>query len=433
MKHVFLYFLIICIAISCKKDHPVDDNVNYTYTPGMKIQQVVNDSTIVITWPKYRGKNFIRYYIQRSALYIKNGKMDLYYDGVDSSTNANDTTFTETKMPVGYQINYSLYIENGGLITDNVAYERPPSTLFYGEVKDALFDKENKRVYIMHLHPTYLLGVTAIDYTTGRQIKSTDFQEFEIGHGDLGDFNGNKELYLAGIGNILILDASSLEVKDRINCGGSIVNSVVNVNGNLYVSTNDTTGGSSECIKVYNRATKNLIGRTGYRDKLQLLFLKGTSTEIVGVKVNDDTTNRLSYYQFSAAGLPLLKTQDTVRRDYLHANPEGLRSFPDGKKFITSYKGAIFSKQLVLEQYLKPDGTYSDYAFNDDGSVIYAADIYKRRIDVINYPAGNVVKSYPTNMYPYKIFRDGNTLICLSITWPTSNAFRYSLVERINL
>lgn len=438
MKHIYLYFLIACIAFSCRKDHPVVETTN-TYTPGLKIQQIVNDSTIVLKWHKYAGKDFKRYYIQRSAIYIKDGKINRYYDGLDSSTNVNDTTFTETRMPVARQIIYSLYVDHqsSSFITDFVIYERPPTTAFYGLLKDVLFDKENKKLYVIHTHgyddDNYFSDfVTAVDYTTGRQISSKNLQNYTNGYCALGDFNGSKELCLPVNNAVFMLDASSFEVKDRINCGGTIVNSVVTVNGNLYVTTNDTTGGTSECIKVYSRATKNLIGRTGFQANTRLLFLEGTSTEMVDIKTDNAITGQISYYQFSTTGVPILKKQDTSHSDY-RVTPVAARSFPDGNRFITSYSGTVFNKSLAFEKYLKYNGSYADYAFNDDGSVIYAADIYQKKIDVINYAAGNVVKSYPTTMYPYRIFRDGNTLICLSITAKDLNNSGYCFVERINL
>jgi len=433
MKHLYLYFLIACIAISCKKDHPVEEAAS-TYIPDLKIQQIVNDSTIVLKWPKYTGKNFGRYWLKRSATYVKNGSFDTFDEGIDSSTNVNDTVFTETRMPSARQIIYRIYVgdpQDGALATAFVVYQRPPYTSFYGTIRDVLFDRENKRLYIIHSQQYDL--VTAVDYTSGRQVNSINLQgSLSSGYCALGDFNGNKELYIPIYSSLLILNASSLEVKDRINCGGSFIGSVVSANGNLYVSTNDTTGGTSECIKVYGRATKNLIGRTGFHDNTRLLFLEGTSTEMVDITSTTGPTGQISYYQFSAAGVPLSKKQDNSNSGY-SASTVVARSFPDGNRFITSYSGTIFNKSLAFEKYLKQNGSYADYAFSDDGSVIYAADVYQKKIDVINYPAGNVVKSYPTSMYPFRIFRDGNTLICLSITATEWYQSSYCFVERINL
>ena len=65
----------------------------------------------MLSWPKYKGKRFSRYVIKREAYYLKNGKLQTYYDWVDSTTNINDTVFIETKMPATQRANYYISAE----------------------------------------------------------------------------------------------------------------------------------------------------------------------------------------------------------------------------------------------------------------------------------------------------------------------------------
>jgi hypothetical protein len=157
------------------------------------------------------------------------------------------------------------------------------------------------------------------------------------------------------------------------------------------------------------------------------LLLEGSTDELIDLSINIWPID-LCYYQFNSTGLPLYKKQDTYHGDY-SMDPNIVRSFPDGSKFITSSSGTIFNKSLVFDRYIKQYGAYSDFAFNNDGSVIYAAYATEKKIDVITYPATTTIGSYSTAFYPYKMFRDGDTLICVSKT----NVSDYLVIEKINL
>jgi hypothetical protein len=139
----------------------------------------------------------------------------------------------------------------------------------------------------------------------------------------------------------------------------------------------------------------------------------------------------LSYYQFSKDGVSLIKKEDQYHGDYpMDANI--VQSFPDGSKFITSSSGTIFNKSLVFDHYIKQYGNYSDFAFNEDGSLIYAAYWAEKKIEAVTYADATTTNSYNTTFYPYKIFRDGNSLICVNKTYINAQ-MTYLLVEKISL
>ena len=141
-------------------------------------------------------------------------------------------------------------------------------------------------------------SITLLDYT-GKILRSVDLP-ISIGFCSLGDFNGSKELYVPeNDGWLVILDAGTLQLKDKIYIGGYNVGSVVAANEKLYISSTDMSyGGYSNCTKVYDRATKDLIGRTGYWDGTRLMKLEGTSVEMIDITINLMPVD-LSYYQFS--------------------------------------------------------------------------------------------------------------------------------------
>jgi hypothetical protein len=434
MRNVILCLIVCILYLSCTKEK--EEVVEITPAPTatsvqLKIDQVINDSTLVLKWSKYTG-TFQKYRLVRTASYLKNGQFSNFTEPVDSSTDVNHVSFTENSMPLARDIHYDLYVSkdttqfNRGLqLVGRVAYQRPNSLIF-GIPTDVLINKQQKRLYVTEQNK-----ITLVDYSTGRIMLSKDFP-VSIGFCSLGDFNGSNELYVPiNDGWLQILDAATLQLKDKIYVAGYGVGSVVAVNGKLYVSSSDMTAGLyANCIKVYDRATKNVMGRTGYWDRTRLLPLEGTAVEMIDLTINLIPIS-LGYYQFSPDGVPLMKKEDPYHGDYA-MDADIVRSFPDGSKLITSSSGTIFNKSLTFDRYVKQYGSYSDFAFNSDGSIIYAAYGSQKKIDVVTYPATTTIKSYSTNFYPYKIFRDGNTLICVGKTY-INQQMNYLLVEKVNL
>lgn len=434
MRKVILYLLICFIYLSCKKEVKEVIVVTPATTSSIQLEvdQVINDSTIVLKWSKFTGSDFQKYRLVRNATYLKNGQFESFIEPVDSSINVNHLSFTESKMPLAQDIYYTLYVStdttqyNQGLKAVDYVYYKRPNSLVSGIPSDVLISKQQKRLYL-----TVDNAITLVDYS-GRIITSKEFPA-GVGFCGLGDFNGSNELYVpVNDGWLQILDAATLQLKDKIYVAGYAIGSVVAANEKLYVSSSDLTGGAfySNSIKVYDRATKTLIGRTGYNERTRLLPLDGTSVEMIDLTLNISPID-LAYYQFSSGGVPLLKKEDTYHGDYL-IDASIVRSFPDGSKFITSSSGTIFNKSLVFDRYLKQYGNFSDFAFNSDGSIIYAAKAIEKKIDVISYPSTATINSYSTAFYPYKIFRDGNTLICVSRTY-INQQMTYLLIEKIDL
>lgn len=410
MKRITLCLFIGILYLSCKKEDVIVINPSIKAT-SIKIDQVINDSTIVLTWNKFTGSNFKQYRLVRSAVYMKNDKFGTFVDTVHSSTDVNQTSYKENSMPLARDITYSLYIEKDTAerfpIPAYVSYRRPNS-LIYGFPTDVLINKSTRKLYI-----TEQQKIQLVDYSTGRVVNSKEFP-LDIGFCSLGSYNGNDELYVPlNDGWLEILDAATLERKDRIYVAGFGIGSVVAASGKLYVSSSDRSFyGYSNCLKVYDRATKTLLTRTGYWDQTRLMLLEGTNVEMIDISINL-APGDVSYFQFSPDGALLSSKQDPYHGDFL-INYNIIRSFPDGNRFITSASGTVFNKSLVFDRYLKQYGTYSDFAFNSDGSIVYAANATEKKIDIITYPATTNSGNYPTKYSPYKIFRDGNSLISVS-------------------
>jgi hypothetical protein len=430
MKKIILYLLLGICFLACKKEDVIV--MNTSQKQALKIDTVINDSTIVLTWNKFAGTLFKQYRITRRATYLKSDKFAMVYDTVFIGTDVNVTSFTETNMPLAKDIYYSLIIDRDTVPTymtvPGVTYQRPNSVL-YCQPTDVLFSKAQKKLYIIEQQKIYI-----VDYISGRPVLSKEFPT-GIGYCALGTYNGSNELYVPlNDGWVEILDAATLELKDRIYVAGFGIGSVLAFNGKVYASSSDRSfSGYSNCVKVFDRASKTLVARTGYWDQTRLVALEGTAVEMIDLTINQSPVD-LSYYQFTTDGVLLVKKEDTYHGDY-SMNAAIVRSFPDGNRFITSGSGTIFNKSLVFDRYLKQyssyNDSYTDFAFNSDGSIIYAANGPLKKIDIIRYPSTTNTGNYLTKFYPYKLFRDENSLI--SVSKVNSSQQTYIVIENIKL
>src|SRR4051812_7300130 len=106
-----LYPLIFLLFLSCKKE--TEEIIVITPLPSateLLIDQVTNDSTIVLKWTKYTG-TFKMYYLFRTASYLKDESFDSFSEIIDSSSDNNHITFTESSMPLARDISYDLYVK----------------------------------------------------------------------------------------------------------------------------------------------------------------------------------------------------------------------------------------------------------------------------------------------------------------------------------
>ncbi|OQP53458.1 hypothetical protein A4H97_23730 [Niastella yeongjuensis] len=429
MRKITLYLLLGICFLACKKEDVIV--VNPSQREALKIDTVINDSTLVLTWRKFTGTHFKQYRIARVATYLKNDKFAPVYDSVFTSTDINVTSFTETNMPLAKDINYYLIIDRDTVPSNSqapgVTYQRPHSVLSC-QPTDVLFSKAQKKLYIIEQQKIHIVDIS------GRPLLSKEFPT-TIGYCTLGTYNGSNELYVPlNDGWVEILDAATLELKDRIYVAGFGIGSVLALNGKLYVSSSDNaSSGYADCVKIFDRASKTLVARTGYYDQTRLVALEGTAVEMIDLTIHQFPIS-LFYYSFTTDGIPLVKKEDTYHMDYT-MDPAIVRSFPDGSRFITSGSGNIFNKSLVFDRYLKqyPSNadSYTDFAFNSDGSIIYAANGPLKKIDIFRYPSTTNTGNYPTKFTPYKLFRDDNSLI--SVSKASSFQQTFILIENIKL
>ncbi|QEC53548.1 hypothetical protein EDD80_103317 [Anseongella ginsenosidimutans] len=435
-----LYFslLLVCallvISGSCKKEtiFIIEKKPQVT----LKIDKVINDSTITLKWTKYEGNDFKEYQLYRSTIVLENNEFVSSNSIIKVMHDADSVEFTERDMPFAKNIDYTIVVITDPASDENsystATYIRP-RTLLSATFSDVLINRDRKMIY---LYDRPSGKISAVDYEKSVELASVDLN-VPIGYCDLGDFGGiNTELYVSTYdGWIEILDAATLTTKDRLYVSGEEALSVVAEKGKLFVSTTDRSevpGMPNGPLKVYDRATKKLIGRSGLHERTRLLYLEGTDLELIDITINlipEDIT----FFRFNSEGKAEVVKEDPYHGDYM-ISPSLAKSFPDGSKFITSRSGSIFNKSLTFDRNIKDhSGNYVDFTFSENADIIYCAVNAKNKIEAISYPSLAPLKTYSTSYPPLRIFRDGNILLSVSAGILGFGGDKYYLIDKITL
>lgn len=427
---LLLFTILFC---SCKKTvETVYQEEPAPFVSEIKIEKTTSNSSITLRWNKYAGTGFQSYTLYRNARnQFPEAKLATF-------TNADSLTYTDSDLPYNPEISYRLDVAtDSSFYFGFLSYNRPD--FFYGVFSDVLINKEAHLLYLLSGSGKKII---LIDYENNKKLYEKNY-EVAFGFCALGNFESgiNNELYIPrSDGWLDILDASNLELKTRIYVSGRNIASVVANGGKLFISSTDFASSSifnNNAIKVYNRSDNSLIARTGINSNTRLLYLEGSNTELVDVTLNTIPTD-LCHYYFDVNGNALASHADQYHGNY-SMSPQILRSFPKGELFITASQGNIFNKSLVYQKSLSNNyynGDYSDFAFNDKGSVIYAANAASQKIESKSYPQLEEQQSYSTSFFPYKIFKAGNELICISTTEKIFDPYynySYFTVEKIKL
>jgi hypothetical protein len=417
MKYLFYALIFSSLFLAaCKKETKTETRIIPASAAfAIKIDQVINDTTIVLKWSKYAANDFKKYVLSYSGKVFIDGRGQIVSGVLKEIANPDELSFEVRGMPYSEEVSYYLNVLTEDMKKPLFFYVTHFRTTAYSSARfnDVQINKTAKRLYLTNFNPG---TVISYDYQAGRVDKSVGIGK-TIGWVDAGNYAGKPEVYVPTVdGWLLILDGLSLEQKDRIYVGGRSITSVECFDDKLFVSSSDQTYGSSHegGVKIYSRADKKLLGVTGYYNNTRLLHLEGSVYDLVDITTNISPV-QLYGYRIAGTGVPVSKFEDSYHGDF-DMDPAILKSFPSGGKFITSARGSIFNRDLIFQKSIAgPYGaSYSDFDFNESGSSIYCASKSTPKVTEIRYTDLSEVRTFQTKINPFRVFRDGDQLLVLS-------------------
>lgn len=397
------------IVATLKNGEIVESNTAYCDLPGLNLTlnslQPSPDS-VKLSWSKIYKRPFRIYEIYRiDSLYRQEIKLA-------SFNQFSDTSFVDRDIPYSPKLTYKIraILSNGSHLESNLqSYSRSEIFPINTNPFDIQFDKETKLLYFIDR-----VGYISVFDVNKMELKKTINIGTGINQCDFGTYNGVKELYIAETSNkVSIYNALTLDKIDDFNTPYSTFGVVYN-NGLLWVSLQDLY----RKIYIFKRSDKSMISITGENTYGKLKKVIGSNTQLI--EVSHHSHPKLSYFEFDVDGnLAANFSNTTVNSNLL--DELIFEIFPLGNKFITSTKGAVFSKSLAFEGNLNSDNfNFSSFAFDPSRKEIYAGTD-KYFIEVFSEDTYTKLRRIKTHIFPFKIFLDENRLICVG----TSNTGYY--------
>jgi len=403
--------ILLCLA-GCKKDNNSSNGPQPWH--GLKITisdfQKSNDS-VRITWSKLNISNFQGYYVIRRNYEATDTNQYNYNETIEVINDASTTSFLDKDVPAVSYLEYQImgkYYDTITHVTKEIysnvmSFERPELKKFRFNPKDVLQDAANHKLYVIDNDSG---KISILDYTS-REITRQIFTFATLGFSSLGTFNGTEELYVPrNDGWIYIYDANTLAKTDQIKAGVKCYSVIYN-NGKLFVVAD--TSSYNYAVKVFDRAGKNLITRTGITEGPEhIALVPGSNTKLFGIG-----SYWLFSFEYDANGHYV--SWSDVNYSSSSYTYRAFETFPNGQGFITSKTGSVYSNSLNLVQNL-PYGNneYSAFTFNSPlTSVLAGCSNYKHVIEY-SCPGYSEIHTYPCNGYPAAIFIDNVNLIILS-------------------
>lgn len=417
----YLFIYAVLVIFSCKKEESTP--VNQVEDKITLNELIVSGDSVTLNWTKQGNTKFTSFTILR-------------FDSVDLTffeVNSNTVKFIDTAVPkssyIQYFMRFSTLVGNNfyNVYSNSQFYLRPEIKSLFINPFDLKYDSQNDYVYLFEKK-----GVISIfDYKNEQIIHSINLNK-TIGYCDFGYYNGTKELYIAGSDGILtILDALTLNKITQIIVGEEM-SSVASNNNYLFVST--ASSFQKKSIKTYNRANKSIVSEIGDLKLTHLKLIPNSNSEILEMSYGN-SPNSLSKYTYDNDGnyistLIELNNRDFELDGYLFEN------IPSKQKFITSKKGAIYDNNLIFDAYL-PFGNleFTCFGFDTIQNKIYAGTNNKT-IEVYDLNSYFHIKTIKVENIPFKLFKNSNTLIVLSLKksiYTNTDYLPKLIIEKISL
>lgn len=435
IKKILIAIFLIATIAGCKKSGKDSTPSQPVKKPNTYSDKIILDTVIFkndsskLSWSTLDTSNFLKYTLYR----IDNGSKVM----VKEFFKREQTTFVDIYNPrnetILYQVVGSLY--SGASISSNaIQFALPALKVQDINPFDVLYNKEDQLLYLITEY-----GRIAIYDLKKDTITKTIETNVTTGFSDLGTFNNKKELYVPrGDGYVYIYDAITLNKITQINVG-TASSSVVFNNNNIFVS-HDFSFSVDNAISVFNRATGGLVTQTGRNNYSRLKKVPNSNTNLLEISIRESPVDQ-DYFKFSADGEFLTKEIDGYHGER-PLNPNIFEFFPDGRHYITSTEGAIYSQDMVYQGKLAKEYSYTftTFAINQTSQLIYGGTSL-RTIEVYSASNYSNIKSIKTRSYPFKLFDDDNKILCVSkieqfSTLPDpNNPYNYSnkvVIEHIN-
>ena len=367
------------------------------------------DGKIVLKWNKYPGTDFLQYEVYSSDENCDFEKKKL----IATINDINTVSTTDNAPPLSYRACYFVRVLNNvgkSRNSNNLLVDLPGGNLFNFIPHDMLVHPTKEYVYLIDLS-----GQKLIKYNYGSgEVEKTITVSGTPGFSGIGDTGKGLEIYVpSSEGFVYVYDAETLNLVNAITTGIYTMNALPSENGYILASMAPSPWWDSP-IRTYQRSTGIQIDGDGDFERSRMRLVPGKSA-LIGISTSVSPVD-MDYYELDEAGNFVLSVDDLYHGDH-PLDPYAFRISNDGSYVITGNEGAVYlaNSSMQFKGLLQRGNlNYSDFAFSDDGSIIYAATSNRTSIQIGNYPSLLRSNEILLRGFPVMIERKANKIICVS-------------------
>ena len=373
------------------------------------LEPIKNEGEVLLEWTEYPNSDFLKYEIYRS-----NGNCSEFNQELLGTISEKETlNFTDEFPPLEFQVCYFIKVtnnENNYRNSNQETVDTPGGHVFNFEPYDMLKHPTEDYIYLIDQAGQKLIK---FDYINLEVVNETNLQG-TIGYSDIGDNGYGVEIYTpSDNGYIYVYNADNLSLITSINTGLKTASVVTNGLGHVIASV-EPSPWWEQPIRTYSRESGIHIDGNGDHERDRLRMIPGRN-EVISITTTVSPVD-MEYFKIGSTGEIEIHQDDQYHGDY-PLNPRIFRVSDDGTYSITSEDGAVYLANSSMEykgQLQHGTLRFSDFAFSDDGAIIYAATSNRKSIQIGHYPSLTRDDEFLTKGFPILIIRDGDKIISLS-------------------
>ena len=380
-------------------------------------------SGVELKWEQYGMDDFKRYELLRATGIDAEGTIITSFSTIET------TEFVDELPPLVSEVYYYLRIVNTDGHTRNsnkIKVEQPAGKIYYDLPKFAVHHPSEPVVFI---YDEFSNKLKAINYETQTEINSVALQG-SIGRFAVGDNGYGLEVYVPNnSGFIHIYNANTFDLVYSINTGLPTECVVTNNKGYIVASV-EPSPWWEQPVRTYSRATGINISGNGDFEGDYLRFVPN-SNNIVSISRQVIPVD-MEYFELDDEGKILKHYDDSYHGDH-PLDPNIFRISLNGEFTVTSTYGAVYSatSSMIYKGMIdRGTLTFSDFAFNEEGTIIYAGTSNRKSIQIIKYPELTRSDEILLKGYPKFLFNYGDEIISISKVDMNSENFA---IERIKI
>ncbi len=364
-QYYSLLFFVSVLFFSCEKEEePPLLLLNF------QVEHVVN-ATYQCTWNASNISTFKKYYIVHSPFLLgrdDDPKLINHTRKTVVSSQETDNRSLSVTNYNGLPIYFQLFVDIGDryVRSEVVSFETPRSETIDAEAASTLHYPEKNAIYLVNIGR--------------RDINHYDYEEKELKENNEVDFSfrtataqaGNNgfgdEIYAIDGNELVVINASTLEEKDRYATNGEIYSVATNNKGLIALSVRKP----SNPILVLARENLTPVDTLGsfnsYNESRGLAFLHKENNELI--EVGNYFT---MYYKLDENGIK--EESDYESNPFLPISTRGnVTVSPLGNYYVNSPRGQVFDSAMngISDLHLLEEEYYTSYFFNKEETYLYA-------------------------------------------------------------